>query len=577
FFLSLSVFLCSVFTCTNKDSDEDGLSYEVGQTPGTQRQRGKKNGLKCTTAASGGRSNATVLHSQSLNAEPRVPAYWVIPSGVTKVEGEVGFKIDFTSAAAKKKNLDKAINGDGNHQQGLRTCSAPSAFASRVEPPTEQDMKVFRERLSKAGDNAIALSLVPEHCNSFRDPVKPTPAPKSLKAVRNTKLDNADYSTLLEYCDKIKDCANMTPEQASKLERKTREQSKCEEWFAARAGRVTASQLHAVCHTSIESPSKTTVSSVCYPQRNCASTKPGDPRHWGITQEETARHQYTAVMAESHVGFCAEKCGLFVNPEFPYIGASPDGLVKCTCCGSGCLEVKCPFKHKLKTVRQACQEDKTFCLQFDQGKFTMKKNHRFYAQVQCQIFVTNTEFCDFVVWTEKDLCIVRVEPDPEFFSAQRERAKIFFEKVALPELVAKHFSRCHINCKPIASAHPSSKVTKSKTKPVSSGASASQQPQPRLPLCSSPGKMNTAKTKEVTQKRALSISPTKKRSPVKRGSRSLKTLWCYCRRTEEEDDMVACDNENCEVKWFHLSCVGLQCIPREDDAWFCPTCDQQTH
>ncbi|KAK7478917.1 hypothetical protein BaRGS_00029898 [Batillaria attramentaria] len=259
-----------------------------------------------------------------------VPAYWVIPSGVTKVEGEVGFKIDFTSAAAKKKNLDKAINGDGNHQQGLRTCSAPSAFASRVEPPTEQDMKVFRERLSKAGDNAIALSLVPEHCNSFRDPVKPTPAPKSLKAVRNTKLDNADYSTVLEYCDKIKDCANMTPEQASKLERKTREQSKCEEWFAARAGRVTASQLHAVCHTSIESPSKTTVSSVCYPQKNCASTKPGDPRHWGITQEETARHQYTAVMAESHVGFCMEKCGLFVNPEFPYIGASPDGVVKCT-------------------------------------------------------------------------------------------------------------------------------------------------------------------------------------------------------------------------------------------------------
>ncbi|KAK7506238.1 hypothetical protein BaRGS_00002350 [Batillaria attramentaria] len=79
----------------------------------------------------------------------------------------------------------------------------------------------------------------------------------------------------LQHCDKIKDCANVTAEQASKLERKTRaEQSKCEEWFAAWTGRVTASQLHAVCHTAIESPSKTTVSRVCYPQKNCASTKP---------------------------------------------------------------------------------------------------------------------------------------------------------------------------------------------------------------------------------------------------------------------------------------------------------------
>ena len=36
--------------------------------------------------------------------------------------------------------------------------------------------------------------------------------------------------------------------------------------------------------------------------------------------------------------------------------------------------------------------------------------------------------------------------------------------------------------------------------------------------------------------------------------------------------MVACQNENCEVDWFHLNCVGLNQPPSADDVWFCPTC-----
>ena len=49
-----------------------------------------------------------------------VPAYWMIPSSVSKVLPEVGFKIDYTSAAMKRKTLDKLIDG----QPGTRNvCS----------------------------------------------------------------------------------------------------------------------------------------------------------------------------------------------------------------------------------------------------------------------------------------------------------------------------------------------------------------------------------------------------------------------------------------------------------------------
>ncbi len=55
------------------------------------------------------------------------------------------------------------------------------------------------------------------------------------------------------------------------------------------------------------------------------------------------------------------ECGLFLDIETPYIGASPDGLICCSCCGKGVLEVKCPLYVKDKFPEK------------DQDSFCMKK------------------------------------------------------------------------------------------------------------------------------------------------------------------------------------------------------------
>lgn len=36
--------------------------------------------------------------------------------------------------------------------------------------------------------------------------------------------------------------------------------------------------------------------------------------------------------------------------------------------------------------------------------------------------------------------------------------------------------------------------------------------------------------------------------------------------------MIACDNDDCEKEWFHLSCVGLSELPPRRTKWFCPDC-----
>ena len=41
-----------------------------------------------------------------------------------------------------------------------------------------------------------------------------------------------------------------------------------------------------------------------------------------------------------HHNFKVEESGLFISTEYPFVGASPDGLVTCACCSDGVCEIK---------------------------------------------------------------------------------------------------------------------------------------------------------------------------------------------------------------------------------------------
>lgn len=44
---------------------------------------------------------------------------------------------------------------------------------------------------------------------------------------------------------------------------------------------------------------------------------------------------------------------IFVNKDFPYLAASPDGVTECECYGKGPLEIKCPFSQQNEMPRTA--------------------------------------------------------------------------------------------------------------------------------------------------------------------------------------------------------------------------------
>lgn len=51
--------------------------------------------------------------------------------------------------------------------------------------------------------------------------------------------------------------------------------------------------------------------------------------------------------------------------------------------------------------------------------------------------------------------------------------------------------------------------------------------------------------------------------------KELEPVYCTCRNIAH-GDMISCDNEKCNIEWFHFACVGLTKLPKGD--WFCKVC-----
>ena len=60
------------------------------------------------------------------------------------------------------------------------------------------------------------------------------------------------------------------------------------------------------------------------------------------------------------------------------------------------------------------------------GFFHVKKNHDYFFQIQGQLLVTEAEYCGFVVFTNVEMCVVRVWPGKVFMEDCLKKAKQFF-------------------------------------------------------------------------------------------------------------------------------------------------------
>ena len=133
-------------------------------------------------------------------------------------------------------------------------------------------------------------------------------------------------------------------------------------------------------------------------------------------------------MKDQHRNFSVAKLGLCLHPEYPHLGATPDGFVSCNCCGEGLVEIKCPYK--CRDVILSSIDDTSFYLKTDGigTKLSLLENHDYYYQVQGQLALCEKPCCDFVCWTTKDIHVEKIKRDAEFFNPRgkdQTRCRVF--------------------------------------------------------------------------------------------------------------------------------------------------------
>lgn len=196
-----------------------------------------------------------------------------------------------------------------------------------------------------------------------------------------------------------------------------------------RSGRITASRVKEICAAKSCYSNISLLKTICYPstkQFKIAATE------WGKIHEIDGRNAYIEKLKNDHINLSLTVSGLVINTNFPYLGASPDGIINCDCCGKGCLEIKCP--HSL--TKDKSIESLTY---LTNGKLI--KNHQYYYQLQTQLLICGVTYGDFLVWSLYEDCYIeRIYIDYEICDDIVAKSKWFFYEAILPELLGRHFT-----------------------------------------------------------------------------------------------------------------------------------------
>ena len=332
-------------------------------------------------------------------------------------------------------------------------------------PPTNLRRQFLLEQIHSVLPSAAIFTVVPgfvqpfvcdtvEQAQSFdsresspesiEQPTTAVSSPNSISMVAqdsSQEFTNVDLPLLLTSPSTLKEhisqdlfnSIKVTQSAADKLYLETMEQSSSKLWYDHRAGLITASNMHKVLkYTGRRYPLSIIKSIMQYYKisGNVPSLK------WGREKEATAIEQYCREMMKTHEDFKVSSCGLIIDPKYPYLGASPDGLGSCSCCGDRLLEIKCPYKHR--NLKPEDIVDSKFFLQYnDQNELQLSRDHEYYTQVQGQLYLSHHSRCDFVCWTTAGFYIETVHVDDLFKAKLMPKLEYFFKKYVVPELVCR--------------------------------------------------------------------------------------------------------------------------------------------
>ncbi|CAB4022594.1 Carboxypeptidase D, partial [Paramuricea clavata] len=128
-----------------------------------------------------------------------------------------------------------------------------------------------------------------------------------------------------------------------------------------------------------------------------------NPREWGLVHEDSARDSYYRVESKKHYKFSLLSKGLQICKDKPMTGASVDNT---------------------QIGGTVFKRDRV-----------LKKTAPYYYHAQVQMFVTGLSFCDFVVWTKKEIFVASILYDKEFMTSLCKKVESFWYGQVFPAMV----------------------------------------------------------------------------------------------------------------------------------------------
>ena len=182
--------------------------------------------------------------------------------------------------------------------------------------------------------------------------------PPLLTSLYDPKHTQCTSHELVKILEVVQETINYTLDEISFVEKCTRGQSRSTLWFDYRIGCLTASMFGQIAKCTERVFPMSLVKSIM----QYTSVNPNIPSlKWGRLNEVSAKQEYVQLMKSDHQNFSLPDNGLVISKNYPNLGASPDGIIDCSCCGSGIIEVKCPYKYRDVNPWQIKQMESCLC------------------------------------------------------------------------------------------------------------------------------------------------------------------------------------------------------------------------
>ena len=220
----------------------------------------------------------------------------------------------------------------------------------------------------------------------------------------------------------MREGVKVSTQEAANIEAKTRTQSGSVQWKTERQWRLTASHFGEI----ISVTERRDMAKFCQSMHDPKNLNKVPAIRHGLMYESAALEKFSDITGKAVVrsGFC-------VDPELPFLGASPDGFVEGE---EAVVEVKCPFRARHQMITRETVELKLFdFLENVDGKICLKKSHKYMYQIIGQMKLAKKSYGYFVVYTFKDLHYEKINLDEDFFNnSMLPKLKTFYDHEYCP-------------------------------------------------------------------------------------------------------------------------------------------------